>query len=187
MAQRISTVIAADRIILLENGRIAASGTTKGSRAPAPSTREILRFPARERRDRRGCAMSGRLAKHDGETMPPIIPTTVRFLRDLAPYRLKLAVVILLMAVFALTNAVFSLELGTATNIISAGRGPTGPLEQVVLLLAAASVVIWVSGTVSQKLLSGISQEALLRSGPNSSATSRRSRSTSSTGGRSAR
>jgi len=99
----------------------------------------------------------------DEEALPPMIPTVKRFMGYMAPHRVKLAIVILLMAVFALMNAVFSLLMGTATNIISAGPGPVEPLYQVIIWLAAGGLVIWVSGAVSQKLLSDISQEALYR------------------------
>ena len=95
--------------------------------------------------------------------MPPILPTTKRFLGYLVPYRLKLAIIVLLMVVFAVTNAIFSLLLGSATDIISAGHGPTGPLVRVIAELTTAGFLIWVSGTVSQKFLSDISQEALFR------------------------
>jgi len=97
------------------------------------------------------------------DTMPPIIPTTRRFLSYLVPYRVKLAVVVLLMVIFAVTNAIFSLLLGNATNIISAGRGPFAPLLQVITWLTVAGIIIWIAGTVSQKFLADISQEALFR------------------------
>ena len=99
----------------------------------------------------------------DEEALPPMIPTVKRFMMYMAPHKLKLAIVIILMAVFALLEAVFSLLMGTATNIISAGPGPVGPLYQVILWLAAGGLIIWISGAVSQKLLSNISQEALYR------------------------
>jgi ATP-binding cassette subfamily B protein len=81
----------------------------------------------------------------------------------LAPHRLKLAVVIFLMAVYALVNTFFSILMGMATNIISAGPGPVGPLHQIIFWLVAGGTVIWVSGLISQKFLADISQEALLR------------------------
>ena len=99
----------------------------------------------------------------DDEALPSMIPTVKRFMMYMAPHKLKLAIVILLMAIFALLEAVFSLLMGTATNIISAGPGPVGPLYQVILWLAAGGLIIWISGAVSQKLLSNISQEALYR------------------------
>jgi ATP-binding cassette subfamily B protein len=95
--------------------------------------------------------------------MPPIIPTTKRFLGYLVPYRLKLAVVVVFMVVFAVSNAIFSLLLGDATNIISAGRGPFAPLLQVITWLAVAGIIIWIAGTISQKFLADIAQEALFR------------------------
>ena len=99
----------------------------------------------------------------DDEAHPSMIPTVKRFMMYMAPHKLKLAIVILLMAVFALLEAVFSLLMGTATNIISAGPGPVGPLYQVIIWLVAGGLIIWISGVVSQKLLSNISQEALYR------------------------
>jgi ATP-binding cassette subfamily B protein len=102
-------------------------------------------------------------ARPDEEALPPMIPTVRRFLRYMAPHRLKLAAALLLMAAFALGNGVFSLLLGTATTIISAGPGPVQPLIRVITWLAAGAIIIWVSGAVSQKLLSDISQEALYR------------------------
>jgi ATP-binding cassette subfamily B protein len=107
--------------------------------------------------------MRGMRVHIDEEALPPMIPTVRRFMGYMAPHRLKLAGVIVLMAVFALLNAVFSLLLGTATNIISAGPGPVEPLLRVITWLVAGGLVIWVSGAVSQKLLSDISQEALYR------------------------
>jgi len=95
--------------------------------------------------------------------LPPVIPTVRRFVRYMAPHRVKLAVVIILMAVFALGNAIFSLLLGSATGIISAGPGPTGPLMQVIVWLVIGGFVIWIAGAVSQKFLSDIAQEALYR------------------------
>jgi len=107
--------------------------------------------------------MRGMPVHLDEEALPPMVPTVKRFMGYMAPHRLKLAVIIILMAVFALLNAVFSLLLGTATNIISAGPGPVEPLLKVITWLVAGGLVIWVSGAVSQKLLSDISQEALYR------------------------
>ena len=96
-----------------------------------------------------------------GDPLPLVAPTVRRLLQYLAPHRLKLAIVIFLMAVFAFMEAVFSILMGTATNIISAGPGPVEPLLRVVFWLLAGSVIIWVSGSISQKLLANISQEAL--------------------------
>jgi ABC-type multidrug transport system fused ATPase/permease subunit len=107
--------------------------------------------------------MRGMPVHLDEEALLPVIPTIRRFMGYMAPHRLKLAVVILLIAVFALFNGVFSLLIGRATNIISAGPGPVEPLYQVIFWLAAGGLVIWVAGAVSQKLLSDISQEALYR------------------------
>jgi ATP-binding cassette subfamily B protein len=107
--------------------------------------------------------MRGTRVQPDEESLPPIIPTVKRFMGYMAPHRVKLAFVIILMAVFALLNAIFSLLMGTATNIISAGPGPVEPLLQVITWLAAGGFIIWISGVVSQKLLSDISQEALYR------------------------
>ena len=107
--------------------------------------------------------MRGVRAQVDADALPPMIPTVRRFMKYMAPHRLKLAIVIILMTVFALLNAIFSLLIGTATNIISAGPGPLEPLLRVILWLAAGGVIIWISGAVSQKLLSDISQEALYR------------------------
>ena len=122
-----------------------------------------------------------------GDSLPPVAPTVRRLLQYLAPHRLKLAIVIFLMAVFAFMEAVFSILMGSATNIISAGSGPVEPLLRVVFWLLARSVIIWVSGSISQKLLADISQGArCLPSGPSSSATSRPFPWTFSTAGRSA-
>ena len=107
--------------------------------------------------------MRGVRAQVDADALPPMIPTVRRFMKYMAPHRLKLAIVIILMTVFALLNAIFSLLIGTATNIISAGPGTLEPLLRVILWLAAGGVIIWISGAVSQKLLSDISQEALYR------------------------
>nr|WP_320162045.1 ABC transporter ATP-binding protein [uncultured Methanoregula sp.] len=96
-----------------------------------------------------------------GDSLPPVAPTVRRLLQYLAPHRLKLAIVIFLMAVFAFMEAVFSILMGSATNIISAGPGPVEPLLRVVFWLLAGSVIIWVSGSISQKLLADISQGAL--------------------------
>ena len=105
--------------------------------------------------------MRGMQDHTDEDTMPPMIPTLKRFMRYMAPHKVKLAMVIILMAVFALLEAVFSLLMGTATNIISKGPGPVGPLYQVIIWLVAGGFIIWISGAISQKLLSDISQEAL--------------------------
>lgn len=95
------------------------------------------------------------------DSLPPMIPTVKRFMGYMSPHKLKLALVIFLMAVFALLEAVFSLLMGAATNIISAGPGPVGPLYQIIIWLFAGAIIIWISGAISQKLLSNISQEAL--------------------------
>jgi len=99
----------------------------------------------------------------DDDTLPPLIPTAKRFMGYFAPHKMILVIVVLLMAVFALFEAIISLLLGSATTIISAGPGPVGPLYQVILWMVAASVIIWVSGVISEKLLTDISQEALYR------------------------
>jgi ATP-binding cassette subfamily B protein len=92
-----------------------------------------------------------------------MLPTIRRFFQYMSPHRLKLAFVIILMAVFAFVEAIFSILMGRATDIISAGHGPVGSLMQIVIWLVTAAIVIWISGLISQKLLSEISQEALLR------------------------
>ncbi len=94
-------------------------------------------------------------------TAAPMGVTARRFLGYLAPHRGKLALVIILMAAFAFLNAVFSILMGDATNLISAGRGPIEPLYRITLWLVVTAAAIGVSGLVSQKLLSDISQEAL--------------------------
>ena len=95
------------------------------------------------------------------DALPSMIPTVKRFMGYMSPHKLKLALVIILMAVFALLEAIFSLWMGTATNIISAGPGPVEPLYRVIIWLLAGAIIIWISGAISQKLLSNISQEAL--------------------------
>lgn len=107
--------------------------------------------------------MKGIQVQPADEALPPMIPTVKRFMGYMAPHKLKIAIVIILMAVFALFEAIFSLLMGAATNIISAGPGPVGHLYQVIIWLAAGSIIIWISGAISQKLLSNISQEALYR------------------------
>jgi ATP-binding cassette subfamily B protein len=99
-----------------------------------------------------------------GDTSPAMGPTVRRFFRYLAPHKLKLAAVIFFMAVFAFMETVFSILMGEATNVISAGSGnPVGPLEFIVLLLLSAAMIMWVSGIISQKFLADIAQEALLK------------------------
>jgi ATP-binding cassette subfamily B protein len=99
-----------------------------------------------------------------GDTSPAMGPTVRRFFRYLAPHKLKLAAVIFFMAVFAFVETVFSILMGEATNVISAGSGnPVGPLEFIVLLLLSAAMIMWVSGIISQKFLADIAQEALLK------------------------
>ncbi|MCX6689934.1 MAG: ABC transporter ATP-binding protein [Methanoregula sp.] len=97
------------------------------------------------------------------DALPPMIPTVKRFMRYMGPHKVKLAIVVVLMGVFALLEAIFSLLMGTATNLISAGPGPVGPLYQIIFWLVSAGFIIWISGVLSQKLLSDISQEALYR------------------------
>lgn len=99
----------------------------------------------------------------DTEKTPAMGPTIRRFLGYLAPHRLKLGIVIVLMAVFALVEAAFSVLMGEATDIISAGPGPVAPLVQVVTWLLCAAAIIWVSGIISQKFLADIAQESLLK------------------------
>jgi ATP-binding cassette subfamily B protein len=67
------------------------------------------------------------------------------------------------MAGFALVESIFSILMGEATNIISAGTGPVGHLEQVIIWLLCAAAGMWVCGIISQKFLAGIAQEALLK------------------------
>ena len=107
--------------------------------------------------------MTFRRKKADPEETAPMLPTVKRFLQYLAPHRLKLALVIIFMAVFAFMEAVFSILMGKATDILSVGHGPSGPLQQIVFMLIVAGVVIWVAGVISQKLLADIAQEALFR------------------------
>jgi len=107
--------------------------------------------------------MKGMQVQPDEEALPPMIPTVKRFMGYMAPHKGKIAIVIILMTVYALLEAIFSLLMGAATNIISAGPGPVGPLYQVIIWLAAGSIIIWISGAISEKLLSNISQEALYR------------------------
>ncbi|MDP3395228.1 MAG: ABC transporter ATP-binding protein [Methanoregula sp.] len=95
------------------------------------------------------------------DSLPSMIPTVKRFMGYMSPHKLKLALVIFLMAVFALIEAIFSLLMGAATNIISAGPGPVGPLYQIIIWLFAGAIIIWISGAISEKLLSNISQDAL--------------------------
>ncbi len=97
----------------------------------------------------------------DDDALPSMIPTVKRFMGYMSPHKLQLALVIILMAVFALLEAIFSLLMGAATNIISAGPGPVEPLYRVIIWLSAGAIIIWISGAISQKLLSNISQEAL--------------------------
>lgn len=99
----------------------------------------------------------------DGRRQPPFFATARRFMGYMASHKGKLAVIIILMAVFALANALFSLLLGDATNIISAGPGPVEPLLTVIGWLCFGAVVIWISGAVSQKFLSDVAQDALYR------------------------
>lgn len=91
----------------------------------------------------------------------PMGTTVRRLLMYLTPYRAKLAIVIIMMATFALLNAFFSLLMGEATNIISAGVGPLEPLYRTALLLVVTAVLICISGLISQKFLADISQNAL--------------------------
>jgi len=98
-----------------------------------------------------------------GSKGPALIPVAKRFLRYLTPHKGKLAAVVFLMAVFALFSAFFSLLLGQATNVISEGRGTLGPLYTILIWLFATAIIIWLSGLVSQKLLSIIAQDALYR------------------------
>ncbi|WP_321506209.1 ABC transporter ATP-binding protein [uncultured Methanoregula sp.] len=107
--------------------------------------------------------MTRRRKAPDGEKLPEMGPTIRRFFTYLAPHRLKLAAVVLLMAGFALVESVFSILMGKATNIISAGSGPVGSLEQIVIWLLCAAAVMWICGVISQKFLADIAQEALLR------------------------
>ncbi|MFA4877665.1 MAG: ABC transporter ATP-binding protein [Methanoregula sp.] len=107
--------------------------------------------------------MTRRMKSHDTEKNIPMGPTVRRFFGYLSPHKLKLAAVIFLMALFALMEAVFSILMGQATNIISAGSGPIEPLEQVVVLLLSTAAIIWVAGIISQKFLADIAQEALLK------------------------
>ncbi|MDD1701979.1 MAG: ABC transporter ATP-binding protein/permease [Methanoregula sp.] len=106
---------------------------------------------------------AGIIKDDTGSRQPPFFATLGRFMGYMAPHKGKLAAVIVLMAVFAFANAFFSLLLGDATNIISAGRGPVAPLLTVIGWLALGAVIIWVSGAVSQKLLSDVAQDALFR------------------------
>nr|WP_321351005.1 ABC transporter ATP-binding protein [uncultured Methanoregula sp.] len=108
--------------------------------------------------------MTHRTKNPAGDTSPAMGPTVRRFFRYLAPHKLKLAAVIFFMAVFAFMETVFSILMGEATNVISAGSGnPVGPLEFIVLLLLSAAMIMWVSGIISQKFLADIAQEALLK------------------------
>jgi ATP-binding cassette subfamily B protein len=104
--------------------------------------------------------MNGKRAA-EGDALPPILPTIRRFFRYMSPHKLKLGVVVFFMGIFAAMGAVFSLLMGEATNIISAGPGPTGPLMTLIAWLFLTAIITWVAGVISQKLLSGIAQEAL--------------------------
>jgi len=97
------------------------------------------------------------------DVMPPVFPTIARFLKYLAPHRWKLAILLVLMAVFSLMLSALPLLMGIATSIIAAGPGPTGPLHQVVLEIVAVAFLLWISGAVSQRLLADIAQDALFR------------------------
>jgi len=108
--------------------------------------------------------MTLRAETPDGDAGPAMGPTLRRFFRYLAPHKLKLAAVILFMAVFAFMGAVFSILMGEATNFISAGSNqPVGPLELIVFWLLSAATVMWVSGIISRKFLADIAQDALLK------------------------
>ncbi|MFA4861481.1 ABC transporter ATP-binding protein [Methanoregula sp.] len=107
--------------------------------------------------------MTVRRKSSGNEPVLQMVPTLRRFLMYLAPLRLKLVLVVIFMAVFAFMEAIFSILMGRATNIISATGGQVGALMQVIVLLVITGIVIWVSGLISQKLLSEIAQEALLQ------------------------
>jgi ATP-binding cassette subfamily B protein len=90
-----------------------------------------------------------------------MLPTVRRFFRYMAPHRLALLAIVFFMTLFALMEAVFSLLMGEATDVISAGPGPVEPLLRIVLWLLGAAGLTWLAGAVSQKLLANVAQEAL--------------------------
>lgn len=91
----------------------------------------------------------------------PMGATIRRFMRYFTPYWWKLAIVVVMMAVFAYLNVVFSILMGDATNLITAGKGPVERLYEITGWLVITAIIIWISGLISQKLLTDIAQVAL--------------------------
>lgn len=85
-----------------------------------------------------------------------------RFLPYLAPKKGRIALVLLLMAVYAVLLSTIPVFMGEATSILVSGPGPSGPLVKVILAIAAAGLFLWISGAVSQWLLADVAQDALL-------------------------
>jgi ATP-binding cassette subfamily B protein len=95
----------------------------------------------------------------DGKT--EMIPVIRRGVRYLAPMKGKLALVLLLMGVYAAMLSMIPLLMGEATDILAKAPGPTEPLLRIVTGIVVVAFLLLVTGIISQWLLANIAQDAL--------------------------
>jgi len=97
-----------------------------------------------------------------GDTVS-FLPTVKRFVAYLAPHRVKMVIIIVLMVVYSISLSALPLLMGFATNIMAAGPGPVAPLQNVILAIIGVALVLWISGIISQRLLADVAQDAVFR------------------------
>jgi ATP-binding cassette, subfamily B, bacterial len=90
-----------------------------------------------------------------------MIPTIKRGFRYLAPMKWKLALVLILMGIYASMLSMIPLLMGEATDILAKAPGPTEPLLRIVTGILVVAVLLLVTGIISQWLLANIAQDAL--------------------------
>ena len=165
VAQRISTVLNADKIIVLDNGRIAAMGTHQELMESSPIYQEIYHSqlgngrgsnPQRSRCGmRRGLSISDRAAV----TQNPR-ETLLRLFFYLKPYKRQLALIAVLIIMFTGLNALGPLLTGLAIDNFILKKDVPG-LIRIALVMIGVYALTWLTGTGYARLMAVIAQKAM--------------------------
>jgi ATP-binding cassette subfamily B protein len=86
-----------------------------------------------------------------------------RLLGYLTQHKVILILILLTMFGYSLMLTLIPAVMGVITDILTRGPGPVAPLQNTVIIFVVIVVLMWVFGTISQRLLASIAQKSLYR------------------------